>query len=161
MRFSLSAVRFEDADPLNQAIRTLSLRHRARAAEMLAPLGLHPGQEVLLLKLAEDGPCIQAQLGEALGVEAPTVTMMTRKLEQRGYVSRTPAPSDRRASVVTLSNRGEAVVMQVKEVWRSLAEETVRGIPDATLAELPALLNTMARNVDTRGPRGGSRTRTR
>ena len=35
----------EDADALNQAIRLLSLRHRARAAALLAPLGLHPGEQ--------------------------------------------------------------------------------------------------------------------
>ena len=32
---------FEQADALSQAIRLLSLRHRARAAALLAPLGLH------------------------------------------------------------------------------------------------------------------------
>jgi hypothetical protein len=31
-------VDFDDADALNQAIRLLSLRHRARAAALLAPL---------------------------------------------------------------------------------------------------------------------------
>src|SRR5262245_2036838 len=67
-------VDFEDADALNQAIRLLSLRHRARAAALLAPLGLHPGQEALLLELARTGPMIQAQLSEALAVEPPSVT---------------------------------------------------------------------------------------
>ena len=63
---------FEQADAVNQAIRLLSLRHRARAAALLAPLGLHPGQEVLLLELARTGPMIQAQLSEALGSEPPS-----------------------------------------------------------------------------------------
>lgn len=144
-------MRYEDADRLNKAIRTLSLRHRVRAAALLAPMGLHPGQEVLLLKLADDGPCIQAQLSEALGVEAPTVTIMTRKLEQSGYVGRAPAASDRRATVVALTDQGESVVTQLRAVWRSLAEETVRGVPEAALAELPALLDLLTRNVGNRG----------
>nr|BFE77970.1 hypothetical protein GCM10020093_005710 [Planobispora longispora] len=83
---------FEHADALNQAIRLLSLRHRARAATLLAPLGLHPGQEVLLLELARTGPMIQAQLSEALGCEPPSVTLMTRKLEATGHIRRRPAP---------------------------------------------------------------------
>jgi hypothetical protein len=49
-------VNSESAAALNQAIRLLSLRHRARAAALLAPLGLHPGQEALLLELARTGP---------------------------------------------------------------------------------------------------------
>ncbi|WP_328533626.1 MarR family transcriptional regulator [Micromonospora zamorensis] len=143
---------FEYADALNQAIRLLSLRHRARAAALLAPLGLHPGQEALLLELDRTGPRIQAQLSEALGCEPPSVTLMTRKLEASGHIRRRPAPSDKRASIVELTDSGKALADRVKELWHGLAEETVTGLPAQTVAELPAILNAMTRNVDTRRP---------
>ncbi|MFL6124531.1 nitroreductase/quinone reductase family protein [Actinophytocola sp.] len=141
---------FEQADAVNQAIRLLSLRHRARAATLLAPLGLHTGQEALLLELARTGPRIQAQLSEALGVEPPSITLMTRKLEASGHLRRTAAPADRRASVVALTDRGEALAEQVKQLWRTLAEETVTGLPAETVTELPGLLNTLTANVEAR-----------
>ncbi|WP_433604694.1 MarR family winged helix-turn-helix transcriptional regulator [Prescottella agglutinans] len=144
---------FKQADALNQAIRLLTLRHRARAAALLAPLGLHPGQEALLLELARTGPMIQAQLSDALGCEPPSVTLMTRKLEASGHIRRTPAPSDRRASIVELTESGKALVDQVKQLWCSLAEETVIGLPTRTVAELPGILATLTSNVDTRSPR--------
>ena len=153
---------FEQADALNQAIRLLSLRHRARATGLLAPLGLHPGQEVLLLELARSGPMIQAQLAEALGCEPPSVTLMTRKLEASGHIRRTPAPSDKRASIVELTDSGRALTDEVKQLWRALAEETMTGLPAQTVTELPGLLNTLTRNVDTRHlsyPNGGQRDR--
>jgi DNA-binding MarR family transcriptional regulator len=143
---------FEHADALNQAIRLLSLRHRARAAALLAPLGLHPGQEALLLQLARTGPMIQAQLSEALGCEPPSVTLMTRKLEAAGHIRRTPVPSDKRASIVELTDSGRRLVDQVKELWCALAEETVTGLPAQAVAELPGVLNTLTSNVDTRRP---------
>lgn len=144
---------FEQADALNQAIRLLSLRHRARTAALLAPLGLYPGQEALLLELARTGPMIQAQLSEALGCEPPSVTLMSRKLELAGHIRRKPAPSDRRASVVELTDSGKALADQVKQLWRALAEETVTGLPAQAVAELPGLLNTLTGNVDTRRAR--------
>ncbi|KAB8194107.1 MarR family transcriptional regulator [Nonomuraea phyllanthi] len=144
---------FEQADAVNQAIRLLSLRHRARAAALLAPLGLHPGQEVLLLELARTGPMIQAQISEAIGCEPPSVTLMTRKLEASGHITRTPAPSDRRASVVELTDSGRALADQVKQLWCTLAEETVTGLPAQTVGDLPGVLRTLAGNVDTRQPR--------
>ncbi|MFC4584892.1 MarR family winged helix-turn-helix transcriptional regulator [Sphaerisporangium corydalis] len=144
---------FERADALNQAVRLLSLRHRARAAALLAPLGLHPGQEALLLELSRSGPMIQAQLSEALGCEPPSVTIMTRKLEATGHIRRAPAPSDKRASVVELTESGEALAGQVKLLWCALAEETVAGLPAETVAELPGILTAMTGNVDTRRPR--------
>jgi len=146
-------VDFDQADAINQAIRMLSLRHRARAAALLAPLGLHPGQEALLLELARTGPMIQAQLSEALGCEPPSVTLMTRKLEASGHVRRKPAPSDKRASIVELTGSGEALAAQVRQLWCALAEETVTGLPPETAAGLPAILNTLTGNVDTRHPR--------
>src|SRR3954452_15800654 len=104
---------FEQADALNQAIRLLSLRHRARAAALLAPLGLHPGQETLLLALARTGPMIQAQLSEALGCEPPSVTLMTRKLAASAHARRRPAASDKRASVVELTDVGRALAGKI------------------------------------------------
>ncbi|MGI5418905.1 MarR family winged helix-turn-helix transcriptional regulator [Actinomadura luteofluorescens] len=144
---------FDRADAINQAVRLLSLRHRARAAALLAPLGLHPGQEALLLELARTGPRIQAQLSEALGCEPPSVTLMTRKLEASGHVRRRPAPSDRRASIVELTESGAALAERVKDLWCALAEETVTGLPEQTVADLPGLLATLTANVDTRRAR--------
>ncbi|MGW4535897.1 MarR family winged helix-turn-helix transcriptional regulator [Nocardia sp. NPDC004340] len=141
---------FEQADAINQAIRLLTLRHRARAATLLAPLGLHTGQEALLLELARSGPMIQAQLSGALGCEPPSVTLMTKKLEASGHVRRAPAPNDKRASVVELTESGRELAQEVKRVWRDLAEETVAGLPERTVAELPGLLATLTGNVDSR-----------
>lgn len=141
---------FEQADAINQAIRLLSLRHRARAAALLAPLGLHTGQEVLLLELDRTGPRIQAQLADALGIEPPSVTLMARKLEASGLVRRKPVPSDKRASVVELTDSGKALANEVKRLWRGLAEETIAGLPGETVAQLPAMLGTMTANVNTR-----------
>jgi DNA-binding MarR family transcriptional regulator len=78
---------------------------------------------------------------------------MTRKLEATGHIRRTPAPSDKRASIVELTDRGKALAGQVKQLWRALAEETVTGLPAQTVAELPGILNTLTGNVDTRRPR--------
>jgi DNA-binding MarR family transcriptional regulator len=146
-------VDFKQADALNQAIRLLSLRHRARAAALLAPLGLHPGQEALLLELDRTGPMIQAQLSDALGCEPPSVTLMTRKLEASGHIRRKPAPADKRASIVELTDGGKALAEQVKQLWCALAEETVTGLPAQTVAELPGVLNILTSNVDTRQAR--------
>lgn len=141
---------FAYADALNQAIRLLSLRHRSRAAALLAPLGLHPGQEALLLELDRTGPMIQTKLADAIGCEPPSVTLMSRKLQASGHIRRAPAPSDKRASVVELTDSGKALAGQVKQIWCDLAEETVAGLPAKTVAELPAILRSLTGNVDTK-----------
>jgi DNA-binding MarR family transcriptional regulator len=141
------SMNLEYAGALNQAIRLLSLRHRARATQLLAPLGLHAGQEALLLELDRTGPRIQAQLSEALGCEPPSVTLMTRKLEASGHIRRTPDPADKRATVVALTDSGKALVKRIRQLWLVLAEETVRDLPAELLDQLPGILHTMSTNV--------------
>lgn len=150
---------FDQADAINQAIRLLSLRHRARATALLAPLGLYPGQEALLLELARTGPAIQAQLSGALGCEPPSVTLMAGKLEAAGFVRRSPAPDDRRATVVALTETGKDVVDRLTQVWCELAEETVAELPTETVDGLPGVLNALADNVDAKARHGARRRR--
>ena len=93
---------------------------------------------------------IQAKLSETLAVEPPSVTLMTRKLEASGHIRRTPVASDRRAGIIELTDSGRRLTGQVEQLWRELAEETVAGLPDETVAELPGILTRMAGNMDTR-----------
>lgn len=136
-----AAVNFADAKALNDAVRTLALRHRAAATSLLAPLGLYPGQESLLLALAEAGPRTQTQLAEASGCEPPTITVSVRRLEAAGLVRR-GRTDDRRVVLVELTEQGRALVPRLRRVWRTLAERTAAGVtatPEQTrclLAEL-------------------------
>jgi DNA-binding MarR family transcriptional regulator len=122
-------VDFAEADSLNRVIKALGMRHRAHAAAVLSELGLHPGQEVLLLDLADHGARTQIQLAQRAGCEPPSITLMVRKLEAGGLVSRRPSPTDGRATIVELTAVGRALVPQLKQAWCDLAEATVKDHP--------------------------------
>jgi DNA-binding MarR family transcriptional regulator len=126
---------FEQADRLNEAIRAVAMRHRALAGALLAPLGLHPGQEILLLALDADGPRTQAQLGAASGCEPPTITHSVRKLEAAGLVVRRPSAADGRVTIVELSDRGRELLPRIRAAWQELAERTAARL-DTPLEEL-------------------------
>lgn len=145
---------FAQAHRLNSVIRSLALRHRARAATLLADFGLHPGQEFLLFELAANGPRIQAALAEAIDCEPPSVTSMVRKLEAAGYVERRPSQSDRRSSVVALTPAGEALLARLAPVWTELAEETIAGT-GMPLDDIVDLLSRLADNCRRRGGQTG------
>lgn len=143
---------FERADTLNGAIRTIALKHRARAAVKLAELGLHPGHEAVLFLLSAKGPQTQRQLATGADCEPPSITLMVRKLEAAGLVSRAPAAQDARANVVRLTDEGEKVILRMKELWRDLADETVAGLTDTSADELITALTDLARSLQGRPP---------
>ncbi|HEX5198333.1 MarR family winged helix-turn-helix transcriptional regulator [Paractinoplanes rhizophilus] len=135
------------AHALNSAIRALTLRHRARAAELLAELGLHPGQEFVLMALAAKGPQVQRRLAEEIGCEPPTITHMVRKLEAAGHIARVPSADDRRATIVELTPQGRGLLGRLDEVWLTLAAETVAGIAGTSPGQIIDLLRDMAANL--------------
>ncbi len=144
-------MKFEQANALNEAIRAVGIRHRALAGSLLAPLGLHPGQEVLLLELDASGPRTQGQLAAASGCEPPTITNSVRKLEAAGLVHRRPSPTDGRVTIVELSDRGHALMPALKAAWQQLALQSVAGLAATPLDQLSDALADLARSLTASG----------
>ncbi len=136
---------YRQADALNEAIRAIGIRHRTLAIAALAPFGIHPGHKLLLLEL-EQGPRTQAELAAGTGYEPPTITLSVRQLEAAGYVARRPSPTDKRATVVELTDTGRALLPKVKAAWRELAERTLADL-SASPDEVTRLLSDLAASL--------------
>lgn len=138
------------AAALNQAIRAVAIKHRTRATSLLGEIGLHPGQEVILLELHEHGPRTQAQLAHGAGCEPPSVTVMVRKLEAAGLVRRHPSTTDGRAIVVELTAAGRRLIPELQRVWLQLAEESVANLSTTAIPELVAALEDLSDSIRAR-----------
>jgi len=114
--------------------------HRRRAAVALAPLGLHPGQELLLSILAKRGSATQVQLARILGVEPPTIAKMVGRLEAAGFAERTVDPRDARAKLVSLTDRGADAAARVSTVWAELSALTSAALTPDEAEQLTRLL---------------------
>ena len=142
---------FGQAEAVNTAIRSIGIRHRALADALLGPLGLHTGQEVLLLELHAKGSRSQGQLAVSSGCEPPTITGSVRKLEAAGFVVRRPSPTDGRVTIVALSDQGQALMPKLKAVWQQLAEQTVAGLSSTPLDQLTGVLIDVAASLTAAG----------
>lgn len=117
------------------------------ADAILAPLGLHTGQEVILLELDAKGPRSQGQLAISSGCEPPTITGSVRKLESAGLVVRRPSSTDGRVTIVELSDQGKALLPDLKTAWRELAERTVASMSSTPTGQLTDLLTDLATSL--------------
>lgn len=84
-------------------------------------LGLTPSRTHLLWEVGQRGPVPQRVLAEALKVTPRAVTGLVDALADDGLVTREPHPSDRRATLVTLTAQGETLVRQLKRDHKALA----------------------------------------
>ncbi len=135
-------------ESVGRALARAGMAHRARAAQLLHTIDLHPGQEFLLATLHEHGPCAIGELADHLGVEQPTITKMVRRLEPSGYVHREPDPGDGRRTLVLLTETGCTAYEAARELWGQLDQEMTAGLGDDEQAELFRLLCQVQSSLD-------------
>src|SRR5690606_32062255 len=105
--------------PLGFTIVRVAKMHRRWVSEDLAHLGLHVGQELVLLNLCEQEGIRQTDLAVALDIEVPTVHKTLARLEAAGFVERRPDPDDGRASLAFLTRRGREACAAILEIWQN------------------------------------------
>jgi len=103
--------------------------------------GLTTSRTHLLWVLGDAGPCTQRSLATALGVSARNVTGLVDGLVGSGHVSREPHPSDRRATLVTPTAKGEAVIRSLIDSHEQLARELFGHVPYEQVSVFAATLD--------------------
>ena len=77
------------------------------------------------------GPMTQRALADATGVSARNVTGLVDGLVDTGFVTREPHPSDRRAALITLTQRGTATADELVREQAVLARALFGDLPEA------------------------------
>lgn len=108
----------------------------------LAEDGLTPARAEVIWLLHHGGPRTQRELSQALKCTPRNVTGLVDALEAAGFVARNAHPTDRRATVVSLTERGTTLVTQ----WhRDRDHGTARLIGDTSAAELATFVTVLDR----------------
>jgi len=94
--------------------------HRGKAQELLSKVELHPGQEMLLLRLWPGDGLTQSELAEDLCIRPATVTRMLDRLAKKGLVERRTDAEDQRVSRVHLTDEGWSLRGPIEDVWHEL-----------------------------------------
>ena len=99
----------------------------------LAREGLTVPRAHLLWLLHHGGASTQRALAEALRVTPRNVTGLVDGLVATGFVTREPHPADRRATLVSLTERGISTLDGMDQSHRELAEGLFGGMPPERL----------------------------
>lgn len=76
----------------------------------------------------------QRELSQGLRCTPRNVTDLVDALEAAGLVARRPHPTDRWATLVSLTKQGKAAAARMQAEYRKLAESLFAGVPGAELA---------------------------
>lgn len=133
--------------PISHAIFRLARLHRMFAGQLLRRIGLHPGQELVMMHLWELGPQRQIDLVRLMDSDAATMTRTVRRLEQAGFVRRRPSPTDKRASLIEPTAASHALRQEVERVWSQLEDTSTTGLSDDECTDALATLERLEQNL--------------
>jgi DNA-binding MarR family transcriptional regulator len=120
----MEAMEYEDPGQLADLLHRLTRRLRRAQADRLAPLGLTPAQErALRVMTRSERPPRMTELADQLGIVPRSLTRVIDTLEEAGLVRREIDPRNRRAILLHLTERGEAVRDDMRQARRSAAED--------------------------------------
>ena len=102
--------------------------HRQRADELLTEIGLHVGQEMILVMLMDNEGITQTELAGRMMIQPPTLTNSLKRLEREGLVVRKSDPEDHRISRVHMTEKGHNLMAAVDETWNRLEKESFEGL---------------------------------
>ena len=133
--------------PVSYSIFLLARAHRAYAAALLRRLGLHPGQELLLMQLLDRDDQLQSELLASGGRDHSTVSKSLRRMQDAGLLIRTPSDHDRRALVVSLTEQGRAMRGPLEQMWSALEAVSVPDIDPDTAEHFIRIAAVIRRSV--------------
>lgn len=105
---------------LGYQVVQLCKAHRQKAEALLSTVGLHTGQEFILMHLWYSDGCIQTELVDEMCVQPATITKSLDRMEATGFVERRPDDQDGRVSRVYLTAEGRALQEKVDALWQEL-----------------------------------------
>lgn len=150
-----------DADALENgidALRALIVSGEHLRQAIAEHFGTGVPETLAMSHLRLHGPLGPRELAERLGLTPSTVTSLLDRLESAGFAQRTAHPTDRRKTVISLTEAGETVV-STSDQWLSNTIERLgsQAIPQVTrsMRLLEAGLKEQTTDIRIAAPTGG------
>lgn len=142
--------------PLMADLPFLLMRAQAAVTEHINSLivahghpGLRPVHGLVFARIASAGATVN-EIAAHLGVTKQSAAAIVETLEDQGYVTRGPHPTDRRARLVQLTRRGRAVTRLAAQSAADVAADLERDIGHDAMATVIGALQRLGADATPR-----------
>jgi DNA-binding MarR family transcriptional regulator len=131
--------RAELDDELVTRTRLTVLRVSRRLRQQMSP-GITPSQQSALAAIEHKGPLTLGELAAYENVQPPSITRIVGNLEATGMVERTTDRTDRRVSLVQVTDAGRAELGAIRSQRNAWLAQRLAALDADDLARLEAAL---------------------
>jgi DNA-binding MarR family transcriptional regulator len=128
----------------------------ARLGDMMARALEERGLSTVLFVLHQREPMVQRELSQVLRCTPRHVTGLIDLLEAQGWVTRSPHPTDRRATLVSLTEQGAAAAARMHAERQEAAAALFGDVPADELATFVAVLDQVLDRIGQTASRAAS-----
>ncbi|MBN1431350.1 MAG: MarR family transcriptional regulator [Methanomicrobiaceae archaeon] len=121
----------------------ISIIYRSRNIylnNMLKMTGISPGQLFAFITISKEENITQERIAGIFYMDKGTVARAVRKLEDSGYICRTPDPENRRAHMLCLTSEGWKVLPVIEEILNKWDRDVSDGISGEDMEKLYLML---------------------
>jgi MarR family transcriptional regulator for hemolysin len=115
-------------DPLGRQLNVAARAAHGLLDAVLADAGTTFSGWLVLAALNTGGPAIQKDLARTLEMIGPSIGERIDQLESDGLVVRSPVPSDRRATLVGLTDQGQELAERLQALMRETEAALTAGL---------------------------------
>jgi DNA-binding MarR family transcriptional regulator len=124
--------------------------------EELKSLDLSSAEGNILFQLLTQGDTVrQETIVEQLDISKPAVSRALDTLEQKGYVIRGKVDTDKRVSMVMLTNKAHSIGPRVENIYNEMFAVAARGLSDDDIRGFVELFGRVSENFSHARKRGG------
>jgi DNA-binding MarR family transcriptional regulator len=126
----------------------LAIARTARRMRQEAGTGLSATLTAALATIERHGPLTPSELADVERIKRPTATRIAAALEADGLIARAPDPSDGRASLLSASPRGRALLRRLRRRKNAYLSRRLREIDDADVEALERAAEVLERMLE-------------
>lgn len=121
---------------------------RARLERLLEGQGVHPGQAPMLFAIFNEDGLTQKRLGEKMNLKPASVTIMLRRLQKAGLISKLPDEKDLRVFRVSLTEKGNGIKASVKNAIEAVELDACSKLADDEIEDLKRIIGKMKSGLE-------------
>lgn len=125
---------------IGYAVRRTQIKMYETFILALEPWGITPPRFSAMVIVSLNPGLKLTQLAKIMGIARSGAVILVDALEELGYMQRLPAPEDRRAFSLALTDKGKADLIKITEVVEAQDAQVTQPLSDTEQAELHRLL---------------------
>lgn len=148
---SLSTPNFDRINPsecVNAKLRRLHRLINSAYQQAIRPFGLRGSMLSILFIIGKMKTVNQKEIADRLVLDPSTMSRDLKKLEEKGWISKTRSASDPRQHDLSLTKEGYLLLEEVSPVWEALHEKVQGILGQFNIRQIDVLIQAISAHLD-------------